>query len=174
MSSLIKEVRQDPQYETFARILEQTKKRVNIEGSVEEALSLHASRTSRALNGNDRYSPKKLIDASFKDLSVRSRLVEIRVKNDKQMSHLREAMKALRRYISTEYADDLREFSNAEQRNAFIDRVMKAANTFLAEGDACQDTIDHLVKDLDQAGHNMRHAIDCLKILQNKNGSHVV
>lgn len=174
MSTLIKAIRKDPQYEIFVRILEHTKTRVNIEGSIAEAMSLHAGRTSRSLTGNDRYSPKKLIDASFKDLSVRSRLVEIRVKNDKYMSHLREGMKALRRYISTEYADDLREFSNAEQRNAFIDRVMKSANTFLSEGEASLTTIDHLVKDLDQAGHNMRHAIDCLKILQNKNGSNVL
>lgn len=172
--SLLAEIRAGAQYEKFNRILETAKGRSNFEVSLKEALSLHAARDSRALTGNDRYSPKKLVDAVMKDLSTRSRLVEIRVRNDRAMSHVREATEAVRRYIITEYADDLREFGTANERQSYVDRVLKAANTYMSEGSAVLDTIDTLIKDIDQSSHSLRHAVDCLKLLENKHGSKVI
>jgi hypothetical protein len=172
--SLISDVREDAQYKKFVVILGRTKERLKLEEALQEALGLHTSRTSRHLTGNDRYSPRKLIDASMRDLSTRARLVEIRVTNDRNLSHLREAMDALRRYISTEYADDLRDFSTADQRRAFVDRILKSANELLAEGESVLSSIDYLIKDIDQSGHSMRHVVDCLKLLENKHGSKVV
>lgn len=174
MSSLIKEIKRDAHYQTFARILENTTKHVNIDAAMEEARTLHTSRYSRALTGKDRYSPKKLIDAAAKDMSVRARLVEIRVSNDRKLSHLQEAMEALRRYVFTEYADDLQEFSTAEQRRAFIDRVLRSANELIAEGKQLLSTLDTLIKDLDQTSHAMKHIVDCLKLLENKHGSKAI
>lgn len=172
--SLIKEIRQDPHYEIFLRVLEATRKNINLETAITEAKGLHTSRTSRSLTGNDRYSPKKLIDAVAKDLSTRARLVEIRVSNDRKLSHLREAMEALRRYIATEYNEELREFSTAEQRRNFVDRVLKSANSLLTEGESLLATLDVLIKDLDQASHAMRHIVDCLKLMENKHGSKAI
>ncbi len=172
--TLIAEIREDAQYAKFKRILQVAQGKADFDKSLKEALGLHAARDSRSLTGNDRYSPKKLIDAVIKDLSTRSRLVEIRVANDRSISHVREAVDAMRRYISTEYADDLREFSTADQRKAYVDRVLKSANEFMAEGGAVLETIDTLIKDIDQAGHSMRHAVDCLKLLENKTGSKVL
>lgn len=172
--SLIKAVKEDSQYKTFKRILEETRRHVKIDESLEEARRLHTSRESRAMVGKDRYSAKRIIDAAAKDMSVRARLVEIRVSNDKKMSHLREAMEAIRRYISTEYADDLKDFSNAEQRRAFVDRVLKAANSLVAESEQLLSTLDHLIKDLDQSSHSMRHIVDCLKLMENKHGSKAI
>lgn len=174
MTSLVASVRGDAQYKKFVTILESTRQGLDIEGAVAEAMALHTARTSRHLTGNDRYSPRKLIDASLKDLSTRARLVEIRVKNDRKLSHLREAMDAVRRYISTEYADDLRDFSTADQRRAFVDRILKTANEVLAEGESLLASLDHLIKDIDQSGHAMRHVVDCLKLLENKHGSKAI
>jgi hypothetical protein len=81
---------------------------------------------------------------------------------------------ALRRYISTEYADDLREFSTADQRRAFVDRVLKSANELVAEGEQLLTTLDHLIKDLDQTSHAMKHIVDCLKLMENKHGSKAI
>jgi hypothetical protein len=80
---LIADVKKDKQYLTFTRILEETRSHVKIDKAMTEARALHTSRESRALTGKDRYSPKKLIDAAAKDMSVRARLVEIRVSNDR-------------------------------------------------------------------------------------------
>jgi hypothetical protein len=174
MSSLIKSVKADPNYLKFTRIFESIKKRVDLEASLNEALSLHASRSSRNITGENRYSPKVLIDASLKDLSFRARLVELRVKNDLQLSILREAIDAMRRHISTEYSEDLRDFSTADQRKSFVDRALKSSKEFLAEGEAFLETADALIKDIDQAGHSVRHIIECLKLLDSSKAGRVV
>lgn len=169
MASLIKEIKRDSQYKTFLRVFEATQSTLNIEAAIEEARALHTSRSSRALTGKDRYSPKKLIDAAAKDMSVRARLVELRVSNDRKLSHLQEAMEAIRRYVMTEYADDLQEFSTAEQRRAFVDRVLKSAHSLVSEGNQLLGMLDLLIKDVDQTSHAMKHIVDCLKLLDNKN-----
>ena len=172
--SLVKSIREDANYLKFTKIVARVQKRLDMEASTNEALGLHASRTSRNLTGDDRYNAMKLIDANLKDLSYRARLVEIRVKNDLQLSIVREAIEAMRRHISTEYADDLRDFSTADQRKSFVDRVIKNAKEYLAEGEALLDMLDMLVKDIDQCSHSMRHVIDCLKLLEGSKAGKVV
>lgn len=172
--SLIREIREDENYVKFTKILANTRAKMDLEKAMQEVLSLHMSRTSRNMLGPDRYSPKKIIDASMKDMSNRARLVEIRVRNDVNLSHLREAMDALRRYISTEYADDLKEWSTAEQRRAFVDRMMKSANQLINEGDALIKTIDTFVKDLDQSGYAFKGIISCLELLNGNKGGHIL
>jgi hypothetical protein len=127
MSSLLNDIRKDENYAKFKKVYEACLAKLDLEGTYNEALNLHTSRTSRLLTGNDRYSAKRLIDAAFKDLSCRARLVELRVKNDKQLSYLVEATDKIAKYIKTEYADDLKEFSTVGERNAYIDRVLKGA-----------------------------------------------
>ncbi len=173
--SLLKQIRKDPQYATFLRILETTRKNLDTETATAEAKALHASRTSRSLSGKDRYSSKSLIDANLRDLSTRARLVEIRVTNDRKLSHLKEAAEALKKYVSTEYVDELKsDFSTAGQRSDFVDRVLKSANALLAEGESLLSVLDFLIKDIDQASHSMRHVVDCLKLLENKHGSKAI
>ena len=174
MQALVKSIKEDENYLKFKRIVERIQKRVNIEDATQEALSLHASRSSRSIAGEQRYSPMVLIDANLKDLSFRARLVEIRVRNDLQFATLREAIEAMRRHISTEYSDDLREFSTADQRKAFVDRVIKQAKEFLAEGEALINMIDILIKDIDQCNFSMKNTIECLKMLADSKGSKVV
>lgn len=172
--SLISVVRDDIVYVKFKKILEVTMTKVNIEADTSEALALHASRTSRRLNGEDRYSAKKLIDANLKDLACRARLVELRVKNDKKLRYLTEACEAMRRHITTEYADDLLDYKTVAERKAFIDRILKSANAFLSEGEAMLTMLDTLIKDLDQCGYSLKNVIECLKLLADVKGSRVV
>jgi hypothetical protein len=86
MSTLLDDIRADTTYIQFKKILAVTKGKLKIEEATAEAFALHESRTSRLMTGEDRYSAKKLIDAAYKDLSCRSRLVKIRVTNDKHLS----------------------------------------------------------------------------------------
>jgi hypothetical protein len=97
-------------------------------------------------------------------------MVEIRVQTSVQLSILHEAVRSIRKYISTEYADDLREFSTVEQRRSFVDRTVKSALAFLEEGDTLIETLDHLIKDIDQAGFRLRDSTEVLKLLSEGRG----
>lgn len=173
--TLIKDIKRDANYKSFRRILEAAQQKLDVEAALEEAKVLHAARISRALTGNDRYRPKRLIDAAAIDLSTRARLVELRVVNDRKLSHLRKATDALKSYVATEYAEDINEdFRSADQRKAFIDRVVKPALTLLNDGESLLSSLDFLIKDLDQASHSLRHIVDALKLMENKHGSKAI
>ena len=170
---LVKAIRQDPNYRKFMRIVENVRGKVDLEANRKEALGLHASRVSRSLYGSKKYSPTALLDAAMQDLSFRSRMVELRVKLDAHIATLEEAVEAMRRHISTEYSEELRDFSTADQRKSFVNRVIKESNKFLVEGQALIGSLDFLIKDLDQSGHSMRHAVDCLKVLAANSGKNI-
>ncbi len=61
MQSLVKDIKADANYLKFKRIVEGIRKRVNIESATQEALALHAGRTSRSITGEKRYSPMVII-----------------------------------------------------------------------------------------------------------------
>jgi hypothetical protein len=171
-SELVKEIRGGATFKTFRQVFEAVTKRVDIAKNTAEVLGLHTSRTSRSLaTKKERYSPSVLIDASLNDLSARARMVELRVRADLNLSTLREAVAAFAKHVQTEYAEELREFRTAEQRKALVDRVIKQAREFMAEGETFIATVDTLVKDIDQSGHSLRHVIECLKLLDGNKGS---
>ena len=170
MSSLLKDIRSDESYKQFRIIFAKAQERLDLDRDLNEALSLHAGRTARKLYGDKQYSVKSLIDATLKDLSFRSRLVEIRVKASIQLSLLEEAVKSLRKYISTEYADDLKEFSTVEQRRNFVDRVVKTPLAFISEGESLLATLDMFVRDIDQSSYHLKNMMECLKLLSESRG----
>lgn len=174
MQDLVKLIRKDPNYQKFLKIVENIRTKIDLDATLNEALSLHASRTSRNLHGEDRYSPKTLIDANLKDLSYRARLVELRVKLDISLVTLEEALDAMKRHISTEYYEDLKDFSTADQRKAFVIRVVKNSNQFLQDGKGLIETLDHLIKDIDSASHCMRHVLQALELASGAKGNSVI
>lgn len=174
MSALLKGIRDDPEYAKFKVIFTRIRERVDLDKDLNEVLNLHAGRTSRKLYGEKQYSVKALLDASLKDMSYRSRMVEIRVRASVQISVLEESVVALRKYLSTEYADDLREFGTVAERKSFVDRVLKSPLAYIEEANSLLDTIDILLKDLDQASFGLRNMLECLKLLDSsKAGRHV-
>lgn len=118
--SFLERVKADLKYKKHRRILKVIQARLNIERDRNEALSLHASRTSRTLYGKSQYSPRAIYDATAKDLSYRARLVEIRQLNAVQISLLTEATQALRRYVLTTYKDEMRGYANEAARKAVL------------------------------------------------------
>ena len=171
---LLSEIRSGAQYKKYQKILEAAQTGLDLDVLRAEALGSHSARTSRQLYGSKQYSPKALVDAVYKDLAFRSRMVEIRVKVSVALSNLDEASKAMRRYISTEYSDDLLDFSTADQRRSFVDRVLKVGLAYLAEGQALLDMMDSLIKDCDQAGFSLRNAVETLKLLDGSKSGKVI
>jgi hypothetical protein len=172
--ALMRSVKKDKKYTRFARIIQLVSDRLNIEKDRQEAMALHASRTSRALHGGKRYSPRALIDANLKDLSTRARLVEMRVKASYQVEVLEDACEAMRHHLVTEYNQELRSYSTEAQRGAFIKRVQRQALELMAESKSLLDMFDQIIKDIDQASYALRATLDSLKLLDGAKGGRVI
>lgn len=173
-SDLISAIREEESYKKFKKIVLVARGRIDAERDKAEALASHASRVSRRMYGQKQFSPKSLMEASSQDMSIRSRLVEIRVQCSLTTSMLDAAIDGMRGYISTEYSDDLKVFKTIGDRKAFLDRIVKGALDLMAEGSTVVDLIDTLVKDIDATSHQLRQMVECLKLLDQSKGGRVV
>jgi len=165
LQDLLAEIRNDPSFTKFKRVVRITGTRLNLEKDREEALASHAARTSRTLHGSKRYSPKDLIDATLTDGRTRSRLVEIRVKASNHIELLEDACDAIKHHLFTEYHEQLKAFSTVDQRSALVKRVQRVALNMVAEGRTLLDLLDQIIKDIDQNGHSLRNSMELLKLL---------
>jgi len=170
VGGILSVIRKDQKYKKFRLIVQKTGERLNIEKDRNEALALHASRTSRTLSGKKAYSPKSLLDAEATDLYTRSRLVEIRVQASIHLNLLDEACDAIKRHIFTEYYEELRGFSNEQQRRALIERIQGVAMELMTEGKSLIDMLDQIVRDVDQANFHLGHMGSILEMLSNSKG----
>jgi hypothetical protein len=169
------DIRESSDYKRFKKIVQQVQARLNIEKDTEEALALHAGRTSRKLYGDKRYSPKSLLDASSNDMGARSRLVEIRVRYSKQIDVLHEACKAMKHSMLTNFADSISaKFKTVGARNSFTETMIASALEVQHEGDALIKLLDTLIEDIDKTGYHLSNMTDILKLLENSKGGTVI
>ncbi len=171
---LIATIREQQQYKKFKAIVSVARDRLKIEADRSEALSLHAGRTSRKLFGEKQYSPKSILDASMVDLSYRARLVEMRVQCSLTISTLDAGVDAIKRYITTEFSDDLEAYKTVGQRKDFVDRIVASALDLVSEGEGLIAMLDTLIKDIDAASFQLRNAMEILKLLSETKGGKVI
>lgn len=167
---LLDSIRNDDEYKKFKRIIKLELDRLNIEQDQKEVLSLHSSRLSRSIYDKRQYSAQVLIDASMMDLSFRSRIVEIRVKASLHVSIMQAAISSIKKYIYSKYVQNSAQFSTEASRQAYIDTVLK---NYVKAVDAVESFLqlcDTIVKDIDQAGFNLRNMLECLKLLSETKG----
>lgn len=163
-------IRGDTRYKKFKKILMASKDKLDFEKDRQEALMLHSGLLVRTIYGKKLYSSKTLLESLSQVQANRSRLVELRVRSSIELSYVQEASKALRRYVYTTYADDLKEYRTKDQREALFLRLTAVAEEFLSEGESHLGLLDTLIKDLDQAGFAMKNMVETFKLLDGKEG----
>lgn len=174
LRGLLKEVREDPKYKVFKRIVETAQQRLDIEKDRAEALALHSARTSRSLYTKKKYNPSSVIEASANDMQARSRLVEIRVRASHHVEVVEDAMDAIQDHVMTEYNGELRKYSNEGQRKAVIRRVQKVANNIITDGKNLLSMCDAFIIDIDKASYHLGHMTELIKQLSQSHGNKVI
>lgn len=169
-SAIMAALKEDAQYKKFRNIVATLRLSINTEKDMTEALSLHSSRTSRGLYAKPK-GPRILLEASLMDMSFRSRLTEIRIQLSSHTAILEEAIKAIKRYLNTEFSDELNMYSNVEQKKNMIERIIASALDLQASCESTIATIDDLIKDIDNAGFHLRNAVEILKLLDGSRGT---
>lgn len=168
--NLLSLIRDDTEYKKFRKVIKLELERLNLEQDQKEVLSLHASRVSRTIYDKRQYSPHVLMDASTMDLAFRSRIVELRVKASLHISIMETAINSIKQYIYSKYVQNSNVFTTENSRQSYINTVLKS---YISEVDKAKSFIqlcDTLVKDIDQAGFNLRNMLDCLKLISETKG----
>jgi hypothetical protein len=163
-------LKDDAQFKKFRNIVATLRLAINVEKDMTEALSLHSSRISRSLYAKPK-GPRILLEASLMDLSFRSRLTEIRIQLSRNNDILNEAVKAIKRYINTEFNEELNSYSNVEQKRNMVERVIASTLDLQSSCESTIATIDDLIKDIDQSAYQLKNAVDILKLIDGSKGT---
>lgn len=163
-------LRKDPKYKKFQRTVEVIAGRLKLEADRKEAWSMHASRTSRSLYGKDQFSLQKFEQAVLRDLSIRARMVEIRVQVSTNISMLERAITDMGNHIQTDYDDFLKPFKTIDRRKQAVSRLVQSSADLMADGEDLISSLDLFIKDLDQANFSLRHIVDTMKLLDSSKG----
>jgi hypothetical protein len=174
LEELLITIRKDPKYKTLKKIIETAQQRLNIENDRSEAFALNASRLSRKLYGNKNYNPSSLLNACANDMSVRTRLVEIRTKASYHIETIEKALEAFQDYIVTQYNDELRKYSNEAQRKALVRRVQKIADTLITDGTDLLNLCDTIILDIDKSSYHIHCMVNLLQQLSQSVGGRVI
>jgi hypothetical protein len=174
LDSLFEMIRSDDAFTTFREIVKKARTHLKIEQYREEALALMLNRVSRQIHGKKQFSPKIMLEAAANDMSARARLVEIRVRCKVHLDSLEDANKALKNHVLTTYMEEMKAFSNAEARNALVERVQKSARALVTEAAALIDMLDQIVADIDKCSYHMSNMVQCLVMLDGSKGSKVI
>lgn len=168
--SFIGVVRADDEYAKFKKIVERTQSRLNISADLQEAFALHASRLSPTMYDKKQFSAKSILEAHSKDLQARSRMEALRSKATLHLSYLEAAEKALSDYVIDKYRSEMSDFTNQEQRKAFLGRLLRASNALSKEGEMMLKVLDNLIRDIDQSGFQLKGMLGALELIVNAKG----
>jgi hypothetical protein len=164
MSELQRKLKQDQKYLRYRSIFKTINETLDLDKNLKEAGYLHRNRKSRALY-ELRVSPIKLQNASLNDLSNRSRLTEIKALILLQQELLTTAIKETKKHVRTTYADILSSYGTTKESQLLVvESIFSAGSTVLSRIDGAIAMIDLYIKDIDQAGFNLRLTADTLKM----------
>lgn len=163
-------LKEDGEYKKFRKLYKNIIDTLTVDKFIDEAKALHAGRTSRSLHEKKQFNPRALIEASTKDLSVRARLVEIRIRVSVSQSRLDEAMDAMKRYLNTEFYDDLSEYKTVDIKKALVERVISKPLDVMSDIKNLVEILDTIIRDIDQSNFHLKTVIEALKLLDDSKG----
>ena len=175
IAELLNEIRNDPKYKTFKRIITTAQERLStLERDRKEIFALNSTRLSRKLYTGKKYSPSAVMEASACDMSARTRLVELRTRTSFHMGTIEKAMEAFQDHVQTEYKEELREYSTEAQRKSFIRRTQQIANSIVVDGKDLLDLCDRVIDDIDKASYQLSNMTKLIEKLSQSIGGKVV
>lgn len=161
-------VRKDKQYITFKALVVKIQQSVDLDAIIQECKVLHNSRISTKIKDNKgQFKPEMLIDANAIDLANRSRMAFLASDLQLKLSKLESAIEAFENYVVNEYSTAF-QLRTVDMRKRFAESCMKNQLKYYKQGKATLEFINALIKDIDQAGFNLRNMVDLIKILSEK------
>jgi hypothetical protein len=158
----------DDTYKKYLKIVKTIRDKIDLEDLDDEMTRLHSGRISRTLYGTTP-GGDKIMKAALQDSSVRSRLAEIRVRVTKQADLLDITLKATRIHLANSFRDEVDDLRTKGERGAFFDGHLQKGVSLLARMNSFTSRVDTIVKDIDQTGFSLKHAVDILELIYSRN-----
>lgn len=165
---MLEELKEDEIYLTTRRICSTVKKSLDIHRIADEAKVLHLSRTSTQIY-KLKLEPTSLAEAALKDVSVRSRLSELKASAYRQKIVLEKATEKCQAHVSVVYQAEIKLLtSNASDRKHLFNKILAPIVELISDLDGLLEILEIHLKDIDQASFALRNATEMLKVLMER------
>lgn len=134
-----------------------------------EIKTMHAGRLVRNLDPK-KMDPRTLIEANIREISYRSRFVEIRVSLTSHKTNLEKTISAVRKFLISEYGAESG-IKTISERRQYFDRYFRAGISVIGEIDYLLDMLDRFVQDIDQSGFALKRLQGLLEMIYTREKS---
>lgn len=157
LSSLVKSIQADARFRRLVNLFEESPLyKIPFKQLHEEIESLHRTRPVRILNRDDPRFIEKIVDASIRDQSYRSRLTEISVQCYRSASSLQDALDAMRSHILFTFSSQMKVIRTKDERLQVIDLAMAPLLKHVRQCDRLKTTAEMVIGDIDKAAWSLK------------------
>lgn len=161
LKSLLKE---DETYIKFRRVCRSALANVPLQDIRLEAKQLHSSRKMRKLS-SARISSVALENAISGDISVRSRLVELRVLVIRSLEVIESAVQLMRNHLRVQYSAYLDDYSGSEAgKKPVLDSLLRVGLESKSQLEALSQELELYIGDIDKSSYLATNLTNLLRM----------
>lgn len=160
----------DDTFLKYRRILKNIIGKMDFEELHTEVHRLHSGRTMPNLHGTTP-GADRIGEAILKDVRARSRLVELALKATRYHDMLDIVLDTTRKYLATQYGENAPNLRTKAERMSYFDQYLSKGIEVRQELKSLYESIQLVIKDIDQASHATRHLVECLSLVLDRNNT---
>lgn len=168
----IQAIREDDEYIKLKKISREEREKMKIDENRDEALLMMGTRPSRNIAAKKQFSARAIMEAMSTDMSVRSRLCEMRVRAKLHADILSDACNAMGHHIRVAYSDEFKkQYSTIDARKSFIAKLNQSALESLAKVDSLIDLLDQCIIDIDKTSFHLSKMAELIMFIDSNKGA---
>lgn len=155
-----KKIKKDERFKQLKENLDSPRFNIPFDTWRKELKFNHSQRTLTKLKTSDPKFGKRVIKGAQREVSTRSRAVEMKVMCTEIERSLKSALNYFEDYLLLEYASDLKYFSTVKERQKFIQALLRPFQEHLDKVISMNAEISLYVEDIDKAGYALKSMVD--------------
>ena len=120
----------------------------------------HSQRTLTKLKTSDPKFGKKVIKSTQREMSTRSRCVEMKVMCTQIERSMKSALDYFEDYLLLEYSVELKHFGTVKERQKFVQGLLRPFQEYLDKVISMNAEIQVYIDDIDKAGYGLKAMVD--------------
>lgn len=159
-------LKRNERYRQYRSVVKRIKNLADFDNLTKEMEQLHKIKKTRDAS-TKKVGPDRLIDMHAQSMSFRSRMVEIRVLVSKAKRAMDKELKDFSQYLLIEYGEYLSSNTMTGKR-AEIEIFLSSGYEVQEDMAQVIEIADLLIADLDQSGWTLKHMLESLVLIHNR------
>ncbi len=160
LSRVKKKIKKDKRFKEMKANLESPRFQISFDVWTKELKFNHLQRKVAKIKMTDPNFGKKLMKAAQREVSTRSRCVEMKVLCTEIERTMKGTLSYFGDYILLTYALDLKVFGTVKERQMFVEGLLRPFKEYLDKVISLNSVIALYIEDIDKAGYALKNMTD--------------